>query len=83
MAGANEPPSQAGRLTGMATIEKKLSPGERVIFSTGMHWAVYLRATVVAVVGLAIVVLAPLAPAPKVAVLPRASSGCSCSWGRV
>ena len=53
----------------MTTIEKNLSPGEKLLFCTGMHWAVYLRAAVVAVVGLAIVALAPLVPAPNVAVL--------------
>jgi len=69
MADAKGAPRGTGAAATMGYIEKNLSPGEKLLFWTGMHWAIYLRAAVVAVVGLAIIALAPLLPAPKVAVL--------------
>lgn len=69
MAGTKGAPRGTGAASAMGYIEKNLSPGEKLLFCTGMHWAIYLRAAVVAVVGLALAALAPLVPAPNVAVL--------------
>jgi len=44
----------------MGYIESNLLPGERVVYKSQLHWSIFLRSSLIAVVGIALLAIQPM-----------------------